>query len=87
MLEPMDGTVNGDVHDALSCRGNQADSAGCAHRAETRGSRPLNHASVDDGRACRIEGLFNINHGLTDSYLEHLDLKLRALMLLHRGSR
>lgn len=32
-LEPMGRTVNGDVHNALSCRGNQADSAGCAHPA------------------------------------------------------
>ncbi|MFC7700959.1 hypothetical protein ACFQX9_30300 [Bradyrhizobium sp. GCM10028915] len=45
----------------------------------------LNHASVDDGPACRIERLFNINHGLTDNYLEHLDFKLRASMLLQRS--
>ncbi|MBW5436131.1 hypothetical protein FXB41_15585 [Bradyrhizobium canariense] len=83
-LERIGGTVSGDVHNALSCRGNQVDSAGCAHPALKRAARRrLKHAPVEDERACRVDGFFNINHGLTDGYLKHLDLKLRALILLH----
>ncbi|MGM4954055.1 4Fe4S-binding leucine-rich repeat protein [Bradyrhizobium barranii] len=72
------------IHDALSCRANQVDCAGWARLALKRAARGrLEHAYVDDRRACRVDGFFNINHGLTDSYLEHLHFKLRALMLPH----
>ncbi|MGY3079149.1 hypothetical protein ACVWZZ_005557 [Bradyrhizobium sp. LM6.10] len=84
-LERMGGTVSDDVHNALGCRGNRVDSVGFAHPALKHAARGrLKHASLDDRRACRVDGFFNINHGLTDSYLEHLDFRLRALMLLHR---
>ncbi|MET4296909.1 hypothetical protein ABIB05_007620 [Bradyrhizobium sp. LB5.2] len=65
-LERMGGTVSDDVHNALGCRGNQVDSVGCAHPAlEHAARRRLKHASLDDRRACRVGGFFNINHGLT----------------------
>lgn len=65
-LERMGGTVSDDVHNALGCRGNQVDSVGCAHPAlEHAARRRLKHASLDDRRACRVDGFFNINHGLT----------------------
>ncbi|MCK1721576.1 4Fe4S-binding leucine-rich repeat protein [Bradyrhizobium sp. 141] len=79
--------MSDDVHNALGCRGNQVESVGCAHPALEHAARGrLKHASLDDRRACRVDGFFNINHGLTDSYLEHLDFRLRALMLLHRDA-
>jgi len=74
-----------DIHDALRCRANLVDCSGSARLAVKRVARGrLEHASVDDRRACRVDGLFNINHGLTDGCLERPAFKLRALMLLHR---
>lgn len=66
-LERMGGTVSDDVHNALGCRGNQVDSVGCAHPALKHAPRRrLKHASLDGRRrACRVDGFFNINHGLT----------------------
>lgn len=85
LSERMGGTVSDDVHNALGCRGNQVDSVSCAHPALKHAARGrLKHARLDDTGACRVDGFFNINHGLTDSYLDRLDFRLRALMLLHR---
>ncbi|MCK1299665.1 hypothetical protein IVB25_16455 [Bradyrhizobium sp. 193] len=73
------------VHNALGWRGNQVDSVSCAHPALKHAARGrLKHARLDDRRACRVDGFFNINDGLTDSCLDRLDFRLRALMLLHR---
>lgn len=87
-LERTGGTVRDDAHNALACRGNQVDSVGCALPALKHAARGrLKHARLDDRRACRVDGFFNINHGrLTDSYLDRLDFRLRALMLLHRDA-
>ncbi|UPK36669.1 hypothetical protein IVB18_04675 [Bradyrhizobium sp. 186] len=58
--------MSDDVHNALGCRGNQVDSVGCAHPALKHAARRrLKHASLDGRRAWRVDGFFNINHGLT----------------------
>lgn len=83
-LERMGGTVSDDVHNAIGCRGNQVNSVGCAHPALKHAPRRrLKHASLDGRRACRVDGFFNINSWAHDS-LDHLEFRLRALMLLHR---
>ncbi|UPJ77098.1 hypothetical protein IVB19_37770 (plasmid) [Bradyrhizobium sp. 187] len=77
--------MSDDVHNALGCRGNQVDSVSCAHPALKHADcGRLKHARLDDKRACRVDGFFNINHRLTDSYLEHLDFRFPALMLPDR---
>lgn len=51
----------------------------CASRAEARGSLRA-QARL---RRCRVKCFFNINHWLTNVYLEHVEFKLQGLMLPH----
>ncbi|MDH2347130.1 hypothetical protein [Bradyrhizobium sp. SSUT77] len=79
-LERMGGIVSDELHDAVSCRGNQVDSGGCVHPALKCAARcELKHVSV--GAASSASSTSTIGSRMLISSM--LILSLQGLMLPH----